>query len=101
LNEQLVNGLSLGESVRAAGHVADLRRRVQAETGEDRSGQVSGADRVGVRVGADLVASAVDDTPLDAAAGQDDAKAAGPVVTARRLVDLRGAAELADPDHQG
>ena len=64
-----------GETIGAAGEVADLGRGVEAEPPEECRGQVGGGDGVEVGVGAELVAGAEDGSAADSAAGQDDAEA--------------------------
>ena len=96
-----LDGLAVGESIGPAGEVDHLPGGVEAESPEERGGEVGGGDGVGVGVGAQLVAGAEGDSATDAAAGQDHAVAVGPVVAPGAGVDLGRSAELAHGDDQG
>src|SRR5207244_4488600 len=56
--EELLQRVALGEAVGAVGLIAHFCGWVDAETPEDRRGQVGWSDRIGSGVGADAVASA-------------------------------------------
>ena len=74
--------------------------RVEAKPPEKGGGEIGRGDGIGVGVGTEFVARAEGDSSLDAAAGQNDAVAVGPVVAPGVGVDLGRPAELAHGDDQ-
>src|SRR5262245_55881270 len=86
--------------MRPASLVNYLRRRVDAESPEDRCREVAWRDRIGRRIGSVPITGAVDRAAADSAAGQEDCVAMRPVVAAALAVDLRGSPELAHRDNE-
>src|SRR5262245_12458050 len=98
--KERTNWFALSNAKWPVSQISNLARRVNTETPEDRGRQVSRSHRVGIGVGAQLVARAINHPTLDAAAGQHDAIAVGPVIAASRFVDARRAAELRQSDDE-
>src|SRR5258705_7196090 len=78
----------------------NLGVRIDAEQVINCRGEVVGTDRVFRGKGTGLVRSAINETALHAAAGEQDGVALRPMVTTGLLIDFGRAAKLAHPQDQ-
>ncbi len=98
--EQLDERIRTVELVRAIQRVVQFGFGVEPEGVVHRRGEVLRRDWLLGGVFADSVADAVDLTAADSAAGHQAGVATRMMFATRTAVDLRAAAELADPDDQ-
>jgi hypothetical protein len=101
LGKERADGLAVGQAKGTAGQVADLVRRIEAESPVKGGGEIAGGDGVAVGVSTQPVACAVGDAAPNTAAGQYHAVAEGPVVPPGDVVVFGRTTELAHADDQG
>src|SRR6188472_4255490 len=94
------NWLAVGQSKGPARAVVNLGGGVHAETPEQGRRQVGGRDRIRIGIGADGIASPVDESSTGAPAGQHGVVTEWPVVSASICVYSRATAEFTQGDDQ-